>query len=108
MSRPAARRLPGLRFEMQAPPVADVLPRMDVAAFVGFAASGPLHVPVVVEDVADFEAVFGAAPLLAWDAERGEPVHAQLESAVRAFFRQRGPAVLGGARGGARREGEHL
>ena len=90
MSRPAARRLPGLRFEMQAPPVADALPRMDVAAFVGFAASGPLHVPVVVEDVADFEAVFGAAPLLAWDAERGEPVHAQLESAVRAFFRNGG------------------
>ncbi|MCP3137366.1 hypothetical protein [Pyxidicoccus xibeiensis] len=90
MSRPAARRLPGLRFEMQAPPVADALPRMDVAAFVGFAASGPLHVPVVVEDVADFEAVFGPAPLLAWDAERGEPVYAQLEPAVRAFFRNGG------------------
>ncbi|RKH81320.1 hypothetical protein D7Y21_30445, partial [Corallococcus sp. AB045] len=90
MSRPAARRLPGIRFEIQAPPVTDALPRMDVAAFVGFAASGPLHVPVVVEDVADFEAVFGSAPLLAWDAERGEPVHAQLESAVRAFFRNGG------------------
>lgn len=90
MSRPAARRLPGLRFEIQAPPVADALPRMDVAAFVGFAASGPLHVPVAVEDVADFAAVFGAAPVLAWDAERGEPVSAQLESAVRAFFRNGG------------------
>lgn len=90
MSRPAARRLPGLRFELQAPPVADALPRMDVAAFAGFAASGPLHVPVAVEGVADFEAVFGAAPQLAWDAERGEPVHAHLESAVRAFFRNGG------------------
>ncbi|AFE04879.1 phage tail sheath protein FI [Corallococcus coralloides DSM 2259] len=90
MSRPAARRLPGIRFEIQAPPVTDALPRMDVAAFVGFAQSGPLHVPVAVEDVADFEAVFGPAPLLAWDAERGEPVHAQLESAVRAFFRNGG------------------
>lgn len=90
MSRPAARRLPGIRFEVQAPPVEDVLPRMDVAAFVGFAASGPLHVPVAVEDPADFEAVFGEAPLLAWDAERGEPVRAHLASAVRAFFRNGG------------------
>ncbi|NTX40472.1 phage tail sheath family protein [Myxococcus sp. CA033] len=90
MSRPAARRLPGLRFEIQAPSVVDVLPRMDVGAFVGFASSGPLHVPVAVEDVADFEAVFGEAPLLAWDAERGEPVQGHLASAVRAFFRNGG------------------
>lgn len=90
MSPLAARRLPGIRFEVQAPPVADALPRMDVAAFVGFAASGPLHTPVAVEDVAGFEAVFGPAPLLAWDAERGEPVYAHLASAVRAFFRNGG------------------
>jgi hypothetical protein len=90
VSRPAARRLPGIRFEVQAAPVDEALPRMDVAAFVGFAASGPLHVPVAVEDPADFEAVFGEAPVLAWDTERGEPVQAHLASAVRAFFRNGG------------------
>ena len=36
------------------------LPRMDVAAFVGFAAAGPLDVPVAVEDAARFRDVFGA------------------------------------------------
>jgi hypothetical protein len=63
---------------------------MDVAAFVGFAASGPLHTPVAVEDVAGFEAVFGPPPVLAWDAQRGEPVQAYLAVAVRAFFRNGG------------------
>ncbi|MBU8896468.1 hypothetical protein KRR26_12675 [Corallococcus sp. M34] len=90
MSRPAARRLPGIRFEVQAPPVEEALPRMDVAAFVGFAASGPLHVPVAVEDPADFEAVFGGAPTLARDPVTGEVVMAHLASAVRAFFRNGG------------------
>ena len=36
------RRLPGFRFETQAPPLPEVLPRMDIAVFVGFAAAGPL------------------------------------------------------------------
>ena len=50
-AQPATRpaRLPGVRFEAPPPPLAEVLPRMDVAVFVGFAASGPLHRPVVVE-----------------------------------------------------------
>ena len=43
MAAVAERRLPGIRFERQAPEGQIVLPRMDVAAFVGFAASGPLH-----------------------------------------------------------------
>ncbi len=40
--------LPGSRFE--APPAAltDVLPRMDIAVVVGFAASGRLNTPVKV------------------------------------------------------------
>jgi hypothetical protein len=63
---------------------------MDVAAFVGFAASGPLGVPVAVEDVADFESIFGGDALLAWDAAQGEFVHAHLAPAVRAFFRNGG------------------
>jgi hypothetical protein len=84
------RRLPGFRFEPQPPPLADKLPRMDVAVFVGFAAAGPLHVPVVVEDAAQFEAIFGGDAPLAWDRARGEQVKAYLAPAVRAFFRNGG------------------
>jgi hypothetical protein len=83
----AARRLPGIQFEAPAPPLDEILPRMDIAAFVGFAASGPVHVPVVVESIAAFEAIFGARAPLAWDPRRGETVYAQLAPAVRAFFR---------------------
>jgi len=84
------RRLPGFRFEAQSPPLDEVLPRMDVAVFVGFAASGPLHLPVAVEDAAQFAALFGAEAPLAWDARRGETVNAHLGPAVRAFFRNGG------------------
>ncbi len=84
------RRLPGFRFETQPPPLNETLPRMDVAIFVGFAASGPLHTPVPVEDATQFAAIFGADAPLAWDAERGERVYAQLGPAVRAFFRNGG------------------
>lgn len=83
-------RLPGVFFEAPRPQPPDGLPRMDVAAFVGFAAAGPLHVPVAVEDPGRFRALFGgldgAAPELAWDAERGEPRRAHLGAAVEAFF----------------------
>jgi hypothetical protein len=82
-----ARRLPGFRFEPQPAPARDVLPRMDVAVFVGFAASGPLHVPVVIEDPATYTAIFGADLPLAWDRQRGTQVYAYLGPAVRAFFR---------------------
>jgi hypothetical protein len=83
----APRRLPGISFEAPAPPLDEVLPRMDIAAFVGFAASGPVHLPVAVDSVAEFEAVFGARAPLAWDPRRGETVDAQLAPAVLAFFR---------------------
>src|SRR5436309_2179813 len=82
----ASRRLPGLHFEYQPPPPTDVLPRMDVVVFVGFAASGPLHIPVAVEDVAQFATVFGGDVPLAWNARRSEQVYAYLAPAVRAFF----------------------
>ncbi len=85
-----SRRLPGVRFEAQPPPLMEVLPRMDVAAFVGFAASGPLHKPVVVEDVAHFTAIFGDDVPLAWDQQHNELVYAYLGPAVRAFFRNGG------------------
>ncbi len=59
---------------------------MDVAVFVGFASTGPLHLPVAVESVAQYAAVFGADAPLAWDEQRGERVWAHLGPAVRAFF----------------------
>jgi len=86
----ASRRLPGFRFEVQPPPPTDVLPRMDVAVFVGFAESGPLHMPVAVEDAAQFQAIFGNDVPLAWDRARSETVYAYLAPAVRAFFRNGG------------------
>ncbi|MDQ1639070.1 MAG: hypothetical protein QOF62_2409 [Pyrinomonadaceae bacterium] len=82
----ATRTLPGFRFETKAPPLAESLPRMDVAVFVGFAASGPLQTPVALESEAQFEALFGGDAPLAWDLERGEQVYAYLAPAVRAFF----------------------
>lgn len=86
---PAAARLPGIAFEPPAPRGGAALPRMDVAAFVGFAASGPLHLPVPVEDPARFHEIFGEDLPLARD-ERGEPGFAELAPAVRAFFRNGG------------------
>lgn len=86
----APRRLPGLRFEDRTPAPLAVLPRMDVAALVGFAASGPIDVPVAVESPGAFAAVFGDDPVLAWDPVRGEAVTGLLGPAVRAFFRNGG------------------
>lgn len=84
-----ARRLPGVRFEAPPPPV-DPLPRMDVAVLVGIAAAGPLHVPVAIEDSADFAAIFGEDAPLAWDGARRAGTFAHLGPAVRAFFRNGG------------------
>src|SRR5262245_4380676 len=84
------KRLPGIRFEAQAPPLAEALPRMDIAVFVGFAASGPLHTSVVVESAAQFAVIFGEDASLAWDKRRGEVLRAYLAPAVRAFFRNGG------------------
>lgn len=90
MLAPSTRRLPGFRFEVQAPPLTEVLSRMDVAIFVGFAASGPIEIPVACESSAQFEAIFGEDAPLAWDTKRGKHVYAYLAPAVRAFFRNGG------------------
>lgn len=90
MTARTVRRLPGVRFEPRAPQLTEGLPRMDVAIFVGFAASGPLHLPVAVEDFAEFTAVFGDAAPLAWDAARGVQTTTLLAPAVREFFREGG------------------
>jgi hypothetical protein len=85
-----ADRLPGIRFEAQLQPRGGALPRMDIAVFVGFAACGPLDLPVVIEDTAQFAAIFGGDVILAWDDERAAPHRAYLGAAVRAFFRNGG------------------
>jgi hypothetical protein len=63
---------------------------MDVAAFAGIAASGPLHTPVAVEDEAQFAALFGGDAPLAWDVEAKARTSGHLAPAVRAFFRHGG------------------
>lgn len=86
MTSSMLRRLPGVVFESRAPVNDEVLPRMDVPVFAGFAASGPVNTPVPVEDAGQFAAVFGTDAPLAWDVERGAAVYAQLAPAVRLFF----------------------
>ena len=80
-------RLPGFRFETPRLTPTAVLPRMDIAVFVGFAASGPLHVPVPIDDAAAFADVFGLDLQLAQDGQRGELLYAHLGPVVRSFFR---------------------
>src|SRR5262245_8305768 len=63
---------------------------MDIGAFAGFAASGPIDVPVPVEDAAQFARIFGSDAQLAWDGRRGESAPGFLGPAVRAFFRNGG------------------
>lgn len=89
LSPGSQRRLPGVRFDVPAPALREVLPRMDIACFVGFAANGPVDVPVAVESLAAFEAVFGAELTLLNDAQ-GQPVRALLHPCVRQFFSQGG------------------
>lgn len=83
------RLLPGIAFRAEAPPTV-ALPRMDVTALVGFAERGPLHMPVVVEDLASFTAIFGGVPRLAFDAALNSWQTACLPLAVRDFFAQGG------------------
>jgi hypothetical protein len=58
--------------------------------FAGFAASGPIHLPVAIDDAARFEAIFGAALPLVREAGSGATLTAYLAPAVRAFFRNGG------------------
>src|SRR5262245_17440134 len=87
---PVTRTTPGVFFETSPRPPANVLPRMDVTGFVGFAASGPLDIPVAIEDIGRFHELFGEDLPLAWSNELGMMVNAQLAPAVRAFFRNGG------------------
>lgn len=83
-------QVPGIRFETQPPPAADSLPRMDIAAFVGFASRGPLHIPVAVEDIVRFRDIFGDDLPIAWNRSERRMEYSYLGPSVEAFFRSGG------------------
>ena len=80
------RRLPGIGFVAAPPAPPEALPRMDIAVFAGFARTGPIHLPVAVESVAEYASVFGPDAPLAWDAAKAQAACAHLGPSVRAFF----------------------
>jgi hypothetical protein len=63
---------------------------MDIAAFVGFASSGPVNTPVVVEDAARFRDVFGPDVALGRVSSTAETQYGHLGATVEAFFRNGG------------------
>src|SRR5688500_18532953 len=63
---------------------------MDIAAFVGFAASGPIDTPGATDGPARFAELFGEDAQLFWDELAGEQVYGLLAPAVRSFFRNGG------------------
>jgi hypothetical protein len=78
-------RLPGVYF---LPPVRAAgldLPPLDVAAFAGFAERGPVDLPVPVDDLSTYRAVFGGDLPLAREPG-GQLVYANLPRAVAGFF----------------------
>lgn len=77
-------RLPGVVCEAALPRAEEGLPQLDVVGFVGFAERGPLNTPVALEDISQYQAVFGGDLLLA--RQHGKPVFAHLPRAVQAFF----------------------
>ena len=82
-------RVPGVYFLPPSRAAGTGLPRLDVAAFVGFAERGPVDFPVPVEDVAAYGQIFGGDLPLAQDAA-GNTCFANLPRAVDAFFDQGG------------------
>ena len=77
---------------------------MDVAGFVGFAARGPMDIPVLVEDPVAFRDVFGPDLELATtdDGTAGPGSPRPRRGRV---LRQRWPPGVGGAGCGHRRRG---
>ncbi len=89
MTTAVAKRA-GITFETWRPPLPNPLPRMDVAAFVGLAAAGPLDVPVAVESSNEFHDIFGEDLVLGIERDSNAIVYAELAPAVRQFFRAGG------------------
>lgn len=82
---PVRERLPGVYCDPSLPRAADEAILLDVAAFVGLAERGPVDIPVLVEDPAQYATVFGGDLALAVD-NYGVPIYAALPDAVRSFF----------------------
>ncbi len=81
-------RLPGVLCETTVPAQPQNPLRLDIAGFVGFAQRGPLDMPVLIEDLSQYQRIFGGDLPLALD--EGRPVYAHLLSAVDAFFENGG------------------
>lgn len=77
--------LPGVYFDPPARAGGAGLPPLDVAGFVGFAARGPVDLPVAVEDLSYFRAVFGGELALA-RTSGGATVFANLPRTLESFF----------------------
>jgi hypothetical protein len=90
MKTKAKNQLPGIYFTAEPPPPSPVLPRMDIAAFVGIASSGPLNTPVPIEDMDRFRDIFGDNLPLAWNPATGQIQYAFLAPSVEAFFNNGG------------------
>ncbi len=82
--------LPGIKFTAETKVVDDFLPRMDIAAFVGFASTGPINIPVSIEDEQQFQSIFGPDLPILWDSGKGQIQYAYLGPAVRGFFQAGG------------------
>ena len=76
-------RLPGVACTATLPTEPQPI-RLDVPAFVGLAERGPLSQPTPVEDINQYQAVFGGDLVLAQSA--GVPVYASLPATVKSFF----------------------
>lgn len=81
-----ARGLPGIRFLTGASEPGEVLPRMDVAFFVGFARSGPIDTPVALDSYGRFVETFGGEVELAFDPSTNSVLKGNLPGTVRQFF----------------------
>ena len=92
-SASVALRLPGVYFLPTPAPPGNLLPPLDVAAFVGFAERGVTDFPVGLDDYADYKAIFGGDLALA-RAAKGEVLYAHLAPSVAAFFFKWRAAVL--------------
>lgn len=89
-----AMSLPGVYFQAETPSRPFDLPRMDVAAFVGFAEKGPLDIPVAVETVKQFRDIFGTDIDLAWDKQFNRFQQSLLGGSVESFFANGGQRCL--------------
>lgn len=76
-------RLPGVACVTTLPAEPQPI-RLDVPAFVGLAQRGPVNQPTAVEDINQYQALFGGDLVLAQNG--GVPVYASLPATVRSFF----------------------